>query len=1306
MASKWNNEDTFDLLGDIPPVSKPQPQSSTFPSIPISYTGSASQSTVENTANSNEFPISSLELPIYFGLFKIADNENSETIGPQRAVEFLSKSKLSQEILSVVWKIADKEQQGFLDKKSFFRALKLIAAAQDKLPIIEQTLQSKTSLPQFEGISNNDFSAPVANLNLNAGSPQRSMTTHSTGIFGTQSPSTGVPLSSSASTQGVSGAFKISEKERDRFLAAFQSCKPVDNLVQGDAARDLFMKSSLSVVSLKSIWDLVDPKGLGVLGRTQFFVAMYIITRMKQGSLTAVPAQIPPQLWEVLNEQPSSTVGSTVSDKPPLSRTMTAHKFESSFNQSFNTAVGETSSLSESSTQWAISSAEKTVYDGYFDAVDVKKAGFLSGEQAYEFFLKSELSQQQLAKIWDLSDSTKAGKLNKEEFAVAMALIKLCKAGQTLPNELPYEFLPPSRRGTINHSKNASSIQPAVALSFNTASPVAIKPSVDLLSDSFDAQNTKTSSLAATAATAAVASTFGNISSQQAGVPLSSQPTGAGRVSNSLFTSFSDLNVNKEIQEKEQDLESKKRELVSLRSSLAEIEPNLEEMKQKRAELESELSKVRDERNNVNLKLSQIKVMYDTEATTIQEFTNSLNKERQILLASASEIQEAENILAAVTAEKESLLKQLDKTKQDIEQIKSQTLVLTEQSAPLKTEIDQHRMEILKLVQTREVNEKMLTSVQEEYNNFKMDIGTETRHLEAERNKVAQIKQQIQVQTAINDKEKADLEAFKLEKATLATDINVIQEQLDALILDKENIAKEKAIVISNVEESKKLKEKLTQKVVVENEVVSKLKKDLEVTKSVPVEEFNIVPAVVPLTVSGANNEIVTKEINSPLDEPEIADNIDSPKPIVEDIPKSPEVTSPVVVQDKIVEPKVETGSVVSPVASPASPVASSTIPIKSPTSQVASSTSPVKSESIKESVKSGNPFDTISTPTKVESQANGASFSFIENGVPPSVDEFETMFSTNSAKPVSTENSKSNIDIDQEFAKAFNETPVSNNPIEEVKKPIFGSLSKDEPKSMSKSSLTQSFATQFNANDDVFKPSASNTSSNVVPTNSASLDEAFSVFNKGPINAPITISETKSVESVKSVEAAKKPIEVTKPVESTKLEEPKQSIDNLQTNVTTSQHSMSSDTKPESLKGSITTLDSELNGKTASSSATPDNKDHKKDKSGKNLVNRLFNRDKKEKKEKTDKKAKRENSIKTTKHSSPQNSAPQSPINAVGPTVDDPGTLTAMFAGDPDSDEVKQLTALGFSKEKALDALERYAFDVSKATNYLLDQQ
>lgn len=74
-------------------------------------------------------------------------------------------------------------------------------------------------------------------------------------------------------------------------------------------------------------------------------------------------------------------------------------------------------------------------------------SGYLSGFQARNALLQSNLSQTQLATIWTLADIDGDGQLKAEEFILAMHLTDMAKAGQPLPLTLPPELVPPSFRG-------------------------------------------------------------------------------------------------------------------------------------------------------------------------------------------------------------------------------------------------------------------------------------------------------------------------------------------------------------------------------------------------------------------------------------------------------------------------------------------------------------------------------------------------------------------------------------------------------------------------------------------------------------------------------------------------------------------------------------------------------------------------------------------------------------------------------------------------------------------------------------------
>ncbi|KAF2480793.1 hypothetical protein BDY17DRAFT_200284 [Neohortaea acidophila] len=95
---------------------------------------------------------------------------------------------------------------------------------------------------------------------------------------------------------------------------------------------------------------------------------------------------------------------------------------------------------------WAVTKDEKKIYDDMFKAWDGFGKGFVSGSQAIEIFSQSGLEKPDLERIWTLSDPHNKGRLNLDEFAVAMHLIYRRLNGYPVPNQLPPELVPPSTR--------------------------------------------------------------------------------------------------------------------------------------------------------------------------------------------------------------------------------------------------------------------------------------------------------------------------------------------------------------------------------------------------------------------------------------------------------------------------------------------------------------------------------------------------------------------------------------------------------------------------------------------------------------------------------------------------------------------------------------------------------------------------------------------------------------------------------------------------------------------------------------------
>lgn len=72
----------------------------------------------------------------------------------------------------------------------------------------------------------------------------------------------------------------------------------------------------------------------------------------------------------------------------------------------------------------------------------------VSGNDAKQLFVKSQLSQEILKHIWFLCDTDTKGYFTRGEFIVALHLIGLCKKGIQPP-----AILPDSLRSTLNGTR-------------------------------------------------------------------------------------------------------------------------------------------------------------------------------------------------------------------------------------------------------------------------------------------------------------------------------------------------------------------------------------------------------------------------------------------------------------------------------------------------------------------------------------------------------------------------------------------------------------------------------------------------------------------------------------------------------------------------------------------------------------------------------------------------------------------------------------------------------------------------------------
>ncbi|EYC34409.1 hypothetical protein Y032_0001g40 [Ancylostoma ceylanicum] len=400
----------------------------------------------------------------YEALFREANPGNLPAVAAVDAAAFLKRSNLNMQQLGQIWELSDYQRKGSLDKKGFFIAFKLVAAAQQGLPIAPLSVTA-TGLnpPHFEGIV------------------PRPPSSHRPSIDGR----TSVPPSE----------WCINAADQVKYDSIFESLSPVDGKLPGAKVRPVLLNSGLNPTILAKIWELADQDKDGQLDRIEMAVAMHLVYRALQNE--PVPAVLPASLIHPskanLSSRRTSTAslagsGMTGSMPPPVpmpphfppghpnyrsrAGSMTSldgighsPKIPQYENRSASVQPNQFSrnesapatpvrgmaapmsmsvaSSSNSSLEWPV---DRFASAAQFAACDTDSDGFVNGNDVKHVLLGSGLPQAELAQVWALSDINQTGRLNQEQFALIIHLVNMRKRGEELPPTLPPFLVPPSLR--------------------------------------------------------------------------------------------------------------------------------------------------------------------------------------------------------------------------------------------------------------------------------------------------------------------------------------------------------------------------------------------------------------------------------------------------------------------------------------------------------------------------------------------------------------------------------------------------------------------------------------------------------------------------------------------------------------------------------------------------------------------------------------------------------------------------------------------------------------------------------------------
>ncbi|KAH9857815.1 EF-hand [Lenzites betulinus] len=440
-------------------------------------------------------PLTSHDRAKFRKIFKGSGAENGYLSG-QQAREVFMKSKLPWNTLSQVWYLADRQHRGTLDLADFTVAMYLIQALMTgKLTSIPSTLP-----PQLyqDATHHSRAPSPVANYTFTLPHypppppplhPARSSPPIALPPL-TSSPFSGVPPPrhpSRGSSQPPSPRWEVTPAIRVQAEHIFSSLDPrTRGRVKSDAIHAYLRQGGLSANAATRILELTDVGRKGHLTRDEFSVALFLMKTRKDGHQlpttlppgllagltpaqpddaydgiapdTSAPSHPRPPALHIVSQSATGTgglspgpthirasrstpqLGSSATFNPPASPFATAPS--SPFPASpLNASTNYTPVPAASPSDLNITSEERARYDRFFDQLDTQRKGYLLSDIAVPFFARAKLPIEVMATIWDLADSEHDGRLTKDDFAVAMHLIRQKLAGKELPTTVPASLL-------------------------------------------------------------------------------------------------------------------------------------------------------------------------------------------------------------------------------------------------------------------------------------------------------------------------------------------------------------------------------------------------------------------------------------------------------------------------------------------------------------------------------------------------------------------------------------------------------------------------------------------------------------------------------------------------------------------------------------------------------------------------------------------------------------------------------------------------------------------------------------------------
>ncbi|KAG5718666.1 hypothetical protein E4T56_gene16621 [Termitomyces sp. T112] len=572
------------------------------------------------------------ELVLVSQIFNKVDTQKLGILTGDVAVKVFGGAKLSPTVLGEIWSIADEDNNGWLPRKGVAIALRLMGWAQKGETITPDLVHKPGPLPEIEGYS--------------------AVTQQVTGTSLAKSPPPSLPV--------------LTVQEKVKFLNIFNKAGPDSNgLLNSTKARDIFLKSKLSNDTLLQIWSIADTQDRGALDSTDFAIAMYFIQALMSGQITFVPTSLPPGLYQQAGGSSASNQGSVRSQMTgnsgsfsplrgvfPQTRSTIQPQYTgpSQLLQPNHTGLSATSSKPPATParptssflvqrngqtpQWDLTPGDKASADKFFDELDTARRGYIEGDVAVPFLLKSNLPGEELARVWDLADINNDGKLTRDGFAIAVYLIQKKLAGVDLPNALPLSLIPPSLRA------NASS-------PFVLQQQAPQEPAKDLLWD-----DTPPASATVPSPHAAEALSSASPRSVSGPVPANRDPFGSSSFPANPMSHRDLLSDDDDTVGHTSPLQDLSAEIGNTQNQLNSTNRALDTLKNERAQSDERFASQHSQLESLQAQLATAKASYETETKTLASIRERHSAQTADIQKLKEELIRAESDLSAIRVEK------------------------------------------------------------------------------------------------------------------------------------------------------------------------------------------------------------------------------------------------------------------------------------------------------------------------------------------------------------------------------------------------------------------------------------------------------------------------------------------------------------------------------------------------------------------------------------------------------------------------------------------------------------------------------